>query len=139
MKYILIIAMMNVFGCSYSEYKAGQFGPEFTPDEYVYFHKELSPNVYLIEVAGDSWYASKKTLENQVEASWDRRAEQFCPHGIKSKKFQILDPWKAYFEELRCHEQSCLDAVVGNGTATCNEKEPEEDAEDSEDRATRFF
>jgi hypothetical protein len=121
MRYLLAIVFISVIGCAAKEYKPGDITTEITPDEYVYFEKELSENVYLIEVAGDSWYATKNMLSAKVEASWDRRAGELCPNGIESKKFEILHPSKTYFEELRCRDQSCLDGVVGHGVVTCKE------------------
>jgi hypothetical protein len=122
MRYIAIILMLGIAGCSGTEFRPGESSSTLAPDEYIYFEKELAPNIYVIEVLGDSWYASSESLKSQVESGWKKKANELCPEGIEKQEFKTLHPGRAYFEEIRCRKPSCMDGIVGHGVVTCNKK-----------------
>jgi hypothetical protein len=85
-----------------------------------YLDKEIAPGVHVVEVTQIGGYVHNMDV---LKAHWLRRANELCPNGYTGG-YEVILPYQAKLEELRCDRRFCQDYPMVSGIIRCKGATP---------------
>lgn len=107
-------------GCGPEIYKKADLG--WWSGRHGYLDKQLSPGVYIIEVAAIGGYQFINDRDGTLatmKKNWKRRASELCPNGYSGIP-QVIDPIDARIAAFRCDLVFCQGYPMISGEVKCN-------------------